>query len=434
MAISIEESIQRLKAEIIAQDWRLSPRRAEQLSGAFSCLKQRFKTRRATHAMLVMADSVLAHIMKNGADPPETIDFIKEAMAHVVDLYEDLSFDPEKEDKVFKRLFKRFDILKKEIKNRPKSAAKEVKEQPRDLPLSKPLLAEITKDDSPRPSVPEPPSAASDHTKSPPLPPGQENLTEDVQKLIADLKTTLDRAGEVGSAISRIFGEIIEAQHRTASIPPGEDHIVGSAPISVETPSQPSATAPQPEPARVEPDQESVSTEKPELRQQEILSCQATELKEITINDSKVALRDHVIALVRPAKQAKVKTYIKNSNVPLKDFCGLFQKLSSQFSGNLAKIKDSKLKQLNLPIMVPAGLNLPEAPDDKATKLVFISNGDWHGVIACSSIEEKPVTMVKFEKAKNGDIAGYGYLEDDKQVILLDTLSILRREGFLFMA
>ncbi len=67
VTLSIEESIQRLKAEIIAQDWRLSPNRASQLEAAFNCLRQRFMTRKATHAMLVMAESVLNYIKKKAS-------------------------------------------------------------------------------------------------------------------------------------------------------------------------------------------------------------------------------------------------------------------------------------------------------------------------------------------------------------------------------
>ena len=118
--LSIEEAIHKLKAEIIAQDWRLSPRRAAGLEAAFACLGERFSTRKATAAMLVMAGSVLGYIKKFGGDPPETIDFLKEAMAHVVNLYEDLEYDPDKEKQIFQSLYARFNALKKKIKERGK--------------------------------------------------------------------------------------------------------------------------------------------------------------------------------------------------------------------------------------------------------------------------------------------------------------------------
>jgi hypothetical protein len=44
--LSIEESVQRLKAEILSVDWRISEKRAELLEAAFSCLKKGLKIAR----------------------------------------------------------------------------------------------------------------------------------------------------------------------------------------------------------------------------------------------------------------------------------------------------------------------------------------------------------------------------------------------------
>lgn len=69
MILSIEESIQRLKAEILAQDWRLSPRRLEAIDAAFACLKTRFKNRKGMLTILAMADSVVVYIKKREEAP-----------------------------------------------------------------------------------------------------------------------------------------------------------------------------------------------------------------------------------------------------------------------------------------------------------------------------------------------------------------------------
>lgn len=136
MALSIDESIRRLKSEILAQDWRLPQRRAEPLAEAFACLKQRFNTRKNVHAILTMADSVLHHLKSRAADPPpQFIDFLKEAMAHVVTTYEDGKFDPEREEALFKRMYAQFALLKQLVQDEKTSPAAEKPATPEDIAL-----------------------------------------------------------------------------------------------------------------------------------------------------------------------------------------------------------------------------------------------------------------------------------------------------------
>lgn len=121
VTLSIDESLQKLKAEILAQDWRLPPKRIEPLEQAFACLKQRFKNRKHVHAILTMADSVLLYVKKQEGDaPPQCIDFLKEAMAHVVSIHEDGKFNPEQEEALFKRVYSQFTLLKQLVQKERK--------------------------------------------------------------------------------------------------------------------------------------------------------------------------------------------------------------------------------------------------------------------------------------------------------------------------
>ena len=114
--LTIDESIQKLKTEILAQDWRLPQRRIESLEAAFACLKQRFKSRKSTLAILTMADNVLKYIKKYGLTAePDFIDFLKESMAHVVTIYEEEKFDPKQEHQLFQRVYEQFGRLRKKI-------------------------------------------------------------------------------------------------------------------------------------------------------------------------------------------------------------------------------------------------------------------------------------------------------------------------------
>ena len=116
MILSLDESIQKLKTEILSQDWSLSPKKIEPLQAAFTCLKNRFKTRKNALTILTMADSVLLYAQKRqGQIPPEFIDFLKETMAHVVNMYEDTKFDPDRDAEVFKRVYGKFARLKEKV-------------------------------------------------------------------------------------------------------------------------------------------------------------------------------------------------------------------------------------------------------------------------------------------------------------------------------
>ena len=158
-----------------------------------------------------------------------------------------------------------------------------------------------------------------------------------------------------------------------------------------------------------------------------------TMVRKIKIFRKPLAVEEQYVALVRSITTKKRKKYIKTSNIPIKDFSSFMQSLSKQFKGNLASIKDGKLKKLTLPLMNPSGIGLPEVPDENANKLVVVSIGQWNGVLFCSDIDDEPLAIKNFDKAKNGDILGQVTLENNEELSLLNLESVLKREGFLSM-
>ncbi len=410
--LSTEESIVRLKAEILAQDWRISPKRTEMIGAALLCLQQHYQERKATHAMLIMALSVLDYIRQHGSNPPETVDFLKEAMAHVVGQYEDLEYRPSQEEQIFRSLFTHFTKLKELIKTGKKSAPQKRTPAPAALP--------------PQPNEPHEPSA--------PLPPEDNkpqtertNLLEGIEaeKLINDLRNSLAKAGEVGSTIGDLLEQLIESQQTKGVNQPDPLPVLSKLPTQTATLK---ATV-QKSPAQEIRDQSSPG----QGSASSLNSCPPTELRQLSIGNLKLAVQESLIAAIKPMKPKKMAAYIKKSHVPAKDFGSFLQNLSSQFKGPLGKLKPKKLKKIDLPIMVPQGLDLPETPDPQAQNLLILSNGSWHGIIACGKVEQCPQSMVQFRKNQNGDIAGTGYLENEEEILLLDSLSILRREGYLIM-
>lgn len=125
VVLSLDESIQQLKKEIIAQDWRLPQRRIKPLEEAFVRLKQTFKNQKDTLAILVMADNVIKYIKKYDiTDDPDFIDFLKEAMAHVVTIYEEEEFSPEQEHQLFQRVYSQFGRLRQKLHASDKARVK----------------------------------------------------------------------------------------------------------------------------------------------------------------------------------------------------------------------------------------------------------------------------------------------------------------------
>ncbi|MDR9500950.1 MAG: hypothetical protein RI601_04065 [Desulfurivibrionaceae bacterium] len=107
MSSAIHAAIEQLRAEIISQDWRLSPRRLILLRAAFGRLSSFFSHRSHALALLKMAISVVNHMEQHSIQPAD-LDFLKEDMAHIVSLYEEDEEDAVQEKEIVRRTYKRF--------------------------------------------------------------------------------------------------------------------------------------------------------------------------------------------------------------------------------------------------------------------------------------------------------------------------------------
>lgn len=428
MILSIDESIQRLKAEIIAQDWGLSTKRIDLLEAAFACLQERFKNRKAAHAILIMAGSVLSYVKRKGENTPSnSIDFLKEAMAHIVNLYETDTFDPASEEKLFNGLYYRFNGLKKKIKQERETqdgrgeepAGEEHDEERSPVESEEEIEGLFFPDDRiDQIFVPETidrikETITSLHSKTD----ADTDLAE-VDLLLNDLQMSLGRAERVGATIKKLVVNL-QAVRETILDPDGIDG------------------------EKLEEAREASGSSNSELIAEEseqnaagghsIKKCPPMLLRELIFDDISLYVEESAISLIRKISAGKQRNYIRNSSVPLKDFASLFRGLAKQFKGHLSTIPDKKLKKLTLPVMMPQGLGVPEIPDNQALTLVCVTNGKWNGALLCASASEVTTTMVKFQAARNGDILGNGFCEEGRKFFLLDTVSLLRREGFLTM-
>jgi len=378
VTLPVEDAIARLKAEVIAQDWRLSPKRVEQLEAAFTSLREQFQGRKPVHAMLVMATNVLEYIKTHGNSPPETIDFLKEAMAHLVNLYEELVDDPAHEERTFQILFARFTTLKGKIQQKAVG------------PLA-PLPAG------------QPPAVPVSAARPEPLDEGPPVEAIALDRLFTEFKSGLSTAGPMGSALKGLFDAWLLSPGVAALLQKGLPSMGG------------------------------VSRREAPVPDGQYTPCPPTSVRIITISGLAVAIQSSVIALIRPVSPAKSQIYLQDATVPLKDFSRFMQRLSRQFNGSLSLVKERTLMELSLPIMTAEGQEFHEGAPASCTTLVIVSNGNWHGALACDEIQVVEQSMIKFAKQPNGDLVGTAWLEDGGRIPLLDPLSMLRREGILLM-
>ena len=114
--ISVAEALKYIKAEILVQDWRLSPRRIDSLTRAFAAIDREVAGRRALYQMLGMARATLDYIERHGnAILPGVFDFQKESLAHLVTMIEDSGLTVAREAEICQLAYERFEALKRKL-------------------------------------------------------------------------------------------------------------------------------------------------------------------------------------------------------------------------------------------------------------------------------------------------------------------------------
>lgn len=160
---------------------------------------------------------------------------------------------------------------------------------------------------------------------------------------------------------------------------------------------------------------------------------QGAALVEIVLGDKVLGIPEGYVAFITPVRPDRLAAYLKNCHVPLRDFQRLFRGLASQFKGALSQFKEYRLKDVTLPVMVPSAMDLPEFPDDTATFVVVLSEGNRHGALLCSEVRQQGKIIVRVGRTNNGDISAMGYFQDGVQLPILNVTSLLMRQGFLLI-
>lgn len=116
MEMDRDEAMARIRAEIIASDWRLNRRRSEALRAALTVLAADAGGRPSFRYLLEMAGAAMTYQEKRGETaPPMVLDFLKQALAWVIAVAEDEQLAPEREAEIFNKVHLAFLALKRRL-------------------------------------------------------------------------------------------------------------------------------------------------------------------------------------------------------------------------------------------------------------------------------------------------------------------------------
>jgi hypothetical protein len=113
MIDTLDDALLRLKGELLAPDWQLNDRRAVGLLRALAVVEGYTRLRRAVLMVCAMARAAVDYLRPRGsAAPPAVLDFLKQALAHLVVMLEEDELDSAREEEIMDRLYGRFMQLK----------------------------------------------------------------------------------------------------------------------------------------------------------------------------------------------------------------------------------------------------------------------------------------------------------------------------------
>lgn len=114
-----DEALAIIRAEILAQDWRLPPRRLARLSAALASCAGIAATRRGFSYIHSMAVGIISYLERHGdAAAAGAVDLLKECLAHLLALFEGRDISPAREARAFHGAYGRFVELKRKIRQK----------------------------------------------------------------------------------------------------------------------------------------------------------------------------------------------------------------------------------------------------------------------------------------------------------------------------
>lgn len=110
MEMNGEEALARIKAEVLAADWRLNRRRIEGLRRALGVVAAELAGRRRSllHLVEMAREALLWQERCGESASPAVLDFLKQILARLADLLEDEVVSGERDAEIFNKIHARF--------------------------------------------------------------------------------------------------------------------------------------------------------------------------------------------------------------------------------------------------------------------------------------------------------------------------------------
>jgi len=116
MEMDKDAAVARIKAELLAADWRLNRRRVAALAAALAVVETDAGERRAFRYLVEMARAALAYQEKHGdSAPPMVLDFLKATLAKVIGVIEEEDLSLERQTEIFNKAHLAFIALKGQL-------------------------------------------------------------------------------------------------------------------------------------------------------------------------------------------------------------------------------------------------------------------------------------------------------------------------------
>jgi len=406
MTPSIDEAVRRLRAEIIAPDWRLTAKRVAALEEALASLRQALDGRRDAVSVVVMAENVLRYI--KGRPEVASYDlqgFLKEAMARGVSLYEDDTVEPQQDAAAFTVIYKRFQKVRKKVQG---GGGGQPVAGPREESIA--LAAEDGRhgsDPGLSLEVVESPDADSATAAGPEAGLGESlPAAESLADLARELRSLVGEVREQGEILRRLLA-LAEGGGEQAPGEPDEPLVASSLSDFLQRdPGQPATDGVR----RVR-----FTRREPVLK--------------LVISGVSVVIPASSVTFVESISARRRKAYLQKGQVELKDFCGWFRSGRDRFYGLLGQFTRGEIKKLSLPVMVPRGSGLPDEVDREATIAVGVGNGLWLGVLFCREAAPAGGEVWGLHVARQQDICGTAFWEGGGRLPVLNLIPLLEREG-----
>ncbi len=399
-----EQSINSLRAEIIAQDWELSSRRLATLRAALENLGGCFQDRAGFQEIVRMAASLVEYVARRGDRASvEAIALLKEILAHIVSLYEE-DCEPIRVRTVHQAVLARVAQVKRQMQDLKQTAS--VKGRDGEAVVAG--IQGLMPDDLF--------SRSADVPYPPPQPlvteaPCPEEQVDDLSQAVFEAAARFDSLAACVDRFQRdlVFCRELGDELAAALLREKHSWVNGLLDLAGRKLVARVAAGSGDDPL---PDEVS------------------GHFRECRVGGRHVLLDMARIVAVRKVSARRSRKYRAQGTVPGKEVFRDLEKAAR--AGRFPVIAPrAVLKKMALPVLSLRGPGFMVTPKQEDTTLLLLGGPGYVGILFCAELAEEAVGVHLFNRAARQDIRGIALLEDGDRRLLLDVHGMLEREGLV---